>query len=392
MQPVRDSFPLTRREWTVVVAFWLGYAALLVASRLFDRGAANQLASITTSALFEAVVWIALTAPIFALAARLDGAERRRTLVLVTIAGVVIALALGWATTELRQHLMPSGGGPGSRQGFEGGRAFALRDSLPRPRPRGPRGPPIWFGVLNALVLYSGTVAAGVARGYSRRYHVRREEAARREARLEAKLAEARLESLQRQLDPHFLFNTLNTVSALLERDPRGVRRVIARLSELLRHSLEHGGESEATLRNELDILSRYVEIMQVRFQGRLTVETQATGDVLNALVPSMILQPIVENAIKHGAERITDRAFITITAEHLGEELVIRVKDNGPGVADGQDERAGGVGLRNSRSRLEQLYGVGQRLTLASHPDGGAVAELRVPFHVQPARRTDAD
>ena len=118
--------------------------------------------------------------------------------------------------------------------------------------------------------------------------------------------------------------------------------------------------------------------------------ETQAAGDVLNALVPSMILQPIVENAIKHGAERITERALIVITAERVGGELVIRVKDNGPGVAGGQGERAGGVGLRNSRSRLAQLYGGGQRLTLASHPEGGAVAEIRVPFHVQPVRRPD--
>ena len=380
-----EGLRLTRREWTLLVAFWLGYAALLVASRLFDRGAASQLSGIATGALLEALVWIVLTPPIFALAARLEGPARRQTMVFIAAAGLAIALALGWAATELRQRTMV-------RPGFEGARAQVERAGPPRGRPRGQRGPAIWFGVLNALVLYSGTVAAGVARGYSRRYHLRREEAARREARLEAQLTEARLESLQRQLDPHFLFNTLNTVSALLERDPRGVRRMIARLSELLRYNLERGGEAEATLRSELDMLARYVDIMQVRFQGRLTVETDADDEVLDAMVPSMILQPLVENAIRHGAERITEPALIVITAEREGDDVVVRVRDNGPGPAAVAEAGAGsGVGLRNSKARLEQLYGSSQRLTLAAHPSGGAVVELRLPFHLQPRRAGNA-
>ena len=383
-----DRFPLSRREWLFLIAFWMGYAALLVASRLFDRGAASQLAGIATNAVLEALAWVALTPLIFALAVRLEGRDRRVTWAVLAIAGVAIAFMVGWAATELRQSLMPTGGGP--RGGFEGGRFEGVRDSIPRGRPRGQRGPPIWFGVLNALVLYAGTVSAGVARAYSRRYQLRREEAARREARLEAQLAGARLESLQRQLDPHFLFNTLNTVSALLERDPRGVRRVIARLGELLRHNLERGGEAEATLRDELAVLARYVEIMQVRFQGRLTVETNADDAIMDALVPTMILQPIVENAIKHGAERIASDARIEISAAREGGDVVVRVRDNGPGVMPSGEARTG-VGLSNSRARLEQLYGGADRLTVSTHAGGGAVAELRVPYHVEPVRSVDA-
>jgi LytS/YehU family sensor histidine kinase len=246
---------------------------------------------------------------------------------------------------------------------------------------------------LNALVLYLGVVAAGLARAYSRRYQVRREQAARREARLEAQLAEARLDALRRQLDPHFLFNTLNTVSALVERDPRGVRRMISRLSELLRHSFEGAGEAEVTLRAELALLSRYVEIMQVRFQGRLDVETRAPGELLDALVPSMVLQPLVENAIKHGVERSTGPARIEIEAHREGSALVLRVSDDGPGI--GERDAAGspqGVGLPNTIARLEQLYGAAQRFTLASAATGGTVAEVRLPYHVNrdaPERQT---
>ena len=254
-------------------------------------------------------------------------------------------------------------------------------------RPSVPRGPPIWFGILNALVLYLGVLAAGLARTYSRRYQLRRVQAARREARLEAQLAEARLDALRRQLDPHFLFNTLNTVSALLERDPRGVRRMIMRLSELLRHSFEGGGEPEVELRAELALLTRYVEIMQVRFQGRLTVETRVDEHVLDALVPSMILQPLVENAIKHGVEQMTGSGMgrIEIEAELDGDMLLLRVRDNGPGISDAVARREG-VGLRNTIERLEQLYGTEQRFSLLPAPTGGMIAEIMLPYHVRAA------
>jgi two-component system LytT family sensor kinase len=385
-----NRLALSRRELAMIGACWAAYAVLSIASRLLDRAGVGtaQLSGIATVALTEAFCWAILTPPIFILAGRLDGGRRRATQIIVAaLIGIAIAVALGWLGTELRRAFtpfrgpapsLPVAGGPTMPSALPGGARVGV-----------PRGPPIWFGILNALVLYLGVLAAGLARTYSRRYQLRRVQAARREARLEAQLAEARLDALRRQLDPHFLFNTLNTVSALLERDPRGVRRMIMRLSELLRHSFEGGGEPEVALRAELALLTRYVEIMQVRFQGRLAVETRVDEHVLDALVPSMILQPLVENAIKHGVEQMTGSGVgrIEIEAELDGDRLFLRVRDNGPGAGDALDgARREGVGLRNTMERLEQLYGTEQRFSLLAAPGGGTVAEIMLPYHVRAA------
>jgi len=317
----------------------------------------------------------------------LDSGYGRPTQILVfSVLGIAIAVLLGTFGNELRHVLTPFRGG-GSPPPLADTLGYAARRSgRGGGGPRGGGGgPPVWFGILNALVLYLGVLAAGLARTYSRRYHLRREQAARREARLEAQLAEARLDALRRQLDPHFLFNTLTAVSALVERDPRGVRRMIMRLSELLRHSFEGARDAEVPLRAELALLNRYVEIMQVRFQGRLTVETHVDERALDALVPSMILQPLVENAIKHGVERATGAGEIRIEGDCSGDELVLRVRDNGPGVSEAAEASGRvGVGLRNTVARLAQLYGPGERFSIGPAADSGTVAELRLPFHLR--------
>jgi two-component system LytT family sensor kinase len=380
-----DQFRLSRRELVFIVAFWSVYALLSAASRVFDRGIGSLPWSGTLGVPFiEAFCWMLLTPPIFLLAGRLEGSHRRSTQILVfSLLGVAVALLLGTFGNELRHALTPfrpQGGLPSLPDSVGGALRRAGRGGSGPPRGGG--GPPVWFGILNALVLYVGVVAAALARTYSRRYHLRREQAARREARLEAQLAEARLDALRRQLDPHFLFNTLNAVSALVERDPRGVRRMIMRLSELLRHSFEGGGEAVVPLRAELALLTRYVDIMQVRFQGRLNVETRVDERALDALVPSMILQPLVENAIKHGVERTTGAGEIRIDAECTDSELVLRVRDNGPGLSGSVDASGRvGVGVRNTIARLEQLYGRGERFSMTAGTDGGTVAELRLPF-----------
>src|SRR5207253_9892207 len=146
----------------------------------------------------------------------------------------------------------------------------------------------------------------GFAREYSRRFRAHEKAAAQmaaETAQLQTQLAEARLSALNAQLNPHFLFNTLNAVSSLVERDPRGVRRMIARLSELLRYTLEGGTEHEVVLSQEIAFLERYLEIMQIRFEGKLEVEIQIGDDARDALVPSLILQPLVENAAQHGVD-----------------------------------------------------------------------------------------
>jgi LytS/YehU family sensor histidine kinase len=237
-------------------------------------------------------------------------------------------------------------------------------------------GPRLWL--LNDLVIYMGVLAAGVARDFSLRYRAREQEA----VRLRAQLAESRLDALRRQLDPHFLFNTLHAISSLVERDPRGVRRMIARLSELLRRSIEGSPQPETALSAELELLDQYLDIMRIRFQGRLQVETRIDPGVRDALMPSFVLQPIVENAVVHGVARVQGAGRIDIEATRDGDAVVFVVRDNGPGVTSEQPATASGVGIRNTLARIEQLYGDAASFTLKAGETGGAIAELRIPYH----------
>jgi LytS/YehU family sensor histidine kinase len=154
---------------------------------------------------------------------------------------------------------------------------------------------------------------------------------------------------------------------------------MIARLSELLRSTMERRGSDEVPLRQELQLLDRYVEIMEVRFQGRLRVERAIEPETLDALVPNLILQPIVENALEHGASRAMGEGVVRIEARREDGQLSITVRDNGPGV----DVAREGVGLANTRARLAHLYGDGGGVTLASADGGGAVAEIVLPYRL---------
>jgi LytS/YehU family sensor histidine kinase len=241
----------------------------------------------------------------------------------------------------------------------------------------------LWF--MNEFLVYIAILAGGVARDYFLRYHSRREQTIllqAQAAQLQAQLADARLAALRTQLNPHFLFNTLHAVSALVERDPRGVRRMIARLSELLRTTLDGADEQEVPLGQELTFTHRYLEIMQIRFQGRLTIQSQIEPGALDALVPNLILQPLVENAIKHGVSKIDDEGRIEIHARREGERLVMCVRDNGPRVGESGLNTGEGVGLRNTRERLLELYGTEQSFSLRGAEDGGVMAQVIIPFH----------
>jgi two-component system LytT family sensor kinase len=364
------------RELAAIVAFWVGYGLLTLANRFFDPdgGPPGEFASRATIAAIEALLWIIVTPILFAIAGRIDldaaRSTRRRgvgllVLVLSTIAAAALLALIG---RELRSHFASVTG----QFGGGGGR-------------RGRGGPPpwlrFWFGFLNTLFLALSVSAAGVARAYSARLRARREQA----IQLTSQLAEARIDALRRQLDPHFLFNTLNAIASLVERDPRGVRRMIARLGDLLRHSFEGGDAPEVPLRRELALLGLYVDIVRVRFQDRLAVEIAVDDDVLDALVPTFILQPLVENSVKHGVEKRTDGGHIVVEGSRDGDALVLRVRDDGGGAhADTLSAPSGrGVGVRNTRARLQQLYGSAQRFTLARDGDRGVVAEIRLPFHL---------
>jgi signal transduction histidine kinase len=206
-------------------------------------------------------------------------------------------------------------------------------------------------------------------------------------AELEAALTRSRLDALRGQLQPHFLFNTLNTISSLLRDDPDGAERILTRLGDLLRMSLQEGGNDEVPVEKELAFLERYIDIQRVRFADRLTVTVGAGPEVQRALVPSLLLQPLVENAIRHGIEPRAGTGSVRVRVERAGERLVIEVLDDGVGIAadgtNGHETNGHGVGLRNTRQRLEQLHGDRQSLDISSLPGGGTAVRITLPWRV---------
>ena len=201
-------------------------------------------------------------------------------------------------------------------------------------------------------------------------------------AQLQTRLVEARLQTLQRQLQPHFLFNTLNTISALMHRDVDAADEMIARLSDLLRMSLQRVGVQEVTLKDELDFLSKYLEIEQTRFRDRLTVVFDVHSDTLDALVPNLLLQPLVENAIKHGIGPRPTPGQITVRARRVGALLELDVQDNGVGLSAARlTDFNRGVGLSNTRSRLDHLYGTLHRFEFRQPAEGGLLVLIAIPM-----------
>jgi LytS/YehU family sensor histidine kinase len=252
---------------------------------------------------------------------------------------------------------------------------------------------PRWYGgifrgeFVGDLILYSAVLGAAFARNYFLESQARLDETRELQAQaaqLQARLAEAQLDALRTQLNPHFLFNTLNAISTLVESDPRGVRRMIARLSELLRHTLEPNDEQEIPLERELALLQRYLDIMEVRFGDRLEVALDVDDDVRESLVPNLVLQPLVENALKHGVDAIAGVGRVDVGARREGSDVVLTVRDNGPGPRRDGATTDTGVGLRNTVARLRQLYGVNQRFELKAADGGGTIARLRIPFHTR--------
>lgn len=213
-------------------------------------------------------------------------------------------------------------------------------------------------------------------------YYHKYQERDLRTAQLEMRLVQAQLQALRMQLNPHFLFNTLHAISSLMDEDVRAARRMIANLSDLLRHSLDSEGDAEVPLDQEIVLLERYLNIEQLRFQDRLTVEMEIDRETRDVLVPNLILQPLVENAIKHGIAPYARGGRIVVRARRAGDRLVLQVEDDGPGFSrlpGGVIHE--GVGLKNTRERLNQLYGAAHRFDLSDSPDGGFLVTLEIPF-----------
>jgi len=240
-----------------------------------------------------------------------------------------------------------------------------------------------WF-----LMVYGVIVGISHAIAY---YH-ETEERKLKEARLETRLMEAQLKTLQAELHPHFLFNTLHAISTLIHRDPEAADRMISRLSDLLRITFDRSGEAKVTLKEEIEFLQKYLDIEQTRFPDRLTVRVEIDPDSLDAEVPRMILQPLVENAIKHGIAPNADRGHLQITAGRQDQTLWMEVRDNGAGLHGGTLKRLRtGVGLSNTRARLECLYSGQHRLEFTDL-HGGLAVRLEIPFQRHAAPGSAAD
>ena len=245
------------------------------------------------------------------------------------------------------------------------------------------------IGFHQGIVTYWTLLGLQYGFSYYRRYQERERDALRLElhaSELKTQLAGAQLSALKMQLQPHFLFNTLNAIMVLV-RQQRGrqAEEMLGRLGDLLRCVLEDVEAQEVPLRRELEYLQLYLSIEEVRFQDRLRVEIAADPAVLDAAVPHMGLQPIVENAIRHGIGRSSSAGKIHISAYRMNETLVVKVQDDGPGLPPANASQGRGIGLANTRARLSQLYGAAAQLAIENGPHGGALVTMVLPYHDAP-------
>jgi sensor histidine kinase YesM len=227
--------------------------------------------------------------------------------------------------------------------------------------------------VTNGFVFYVGILALSHAAVYARKYRDR-----------EFRLQQAELQALKMQLHPHFLFNTLNAIAALVYTSPKDATKTISQLSDLLRTTLHSNKTQQITLKEELDFLRNYVHIQQTLLQDRLAVEWKIESETLDATIPNMLLQPLVENSIRHGIAPLEEGGRIMIRTHRQNEKLFIYVRDNGMGITGDNKRKSSGVGLVNTRARLSHLYNEAHEFKLTEHPEGGLLVTISIPFQEQ--------
>jgi two-component system, LytTR family, sensor kinase len=230
------------------------------------------------------------------------------------------------------------------------------------------------------LLIYGVIVSVSHALDYYRKYHERTVQT----LELEKHLTEARLQALLHQLKPHFLFNTLNGIASLMHTDVDAADRMLVRLSELLRITMSHTGAPQTTLREEVAFLERYLDIERIRFRDRLEVSISIDEAAIDALVPSLILQPIIENAVRHGIEPQSRTGRVEIKGVREADRLILTVSDNGSGMPEGVPKREG-IGLANTRARLRELYDDMQKFELVNRAEGGLCVRMAIPFNTAP-------
>jgi len=253
-----------------------------------------------------------------------------------------------------------------------------------------PEGKPLTFDSVTNFVVANFSEGMGIylliaLTSYAIRYYRQYREGQLKTLQLESQLSLAQLQALKMQLHPHFLFNTLHSISALLNKEPDAARKMITRLGDFLRLTLENSGSQEVTLEQEMAFLACYLEIERIRFQNRLVTRMDLGDKTLDAKVPNLILQPIVENAIRYGIAPRSTPGLLEIEAKQLNGKLRIQVRDNGPGLPEhrnSQNQFKKGLGLANTETRLTRLYGADHLFDLTNDPAGGLIVTLEIPFH----------
>jgi anti-sigma regulatory factor (Ser/Thr protein kinase) len=365
----------SRRVQALVLGGWLALGLLESAKTYLDLRLSRQSPSWTAALTGDMPWWLAWAAltPLVVAAARhwrLDSGGLR-VFAAHTLGSVLVATAHNLVVGTIFYFTTSQGTEVGYRGEFY---PMTLAIQLRM----------LFLGYFVVNVLTYWAIAGGY---YALEYYRRTREGEMRAVRLEADLHQARLEALRMELNPHFLFNTLNTVASLVEQQRYdGAVRMLARLGDLLRTTLDHADDQQIVLTRELEFLEIYLEIVRTRFCDRLTVDLAIDRDTRAALVPTLILQPLVENAVRHGVAQRTGPGRITVSARHSDGRLELSVTDRAEGAAvvegAGHDRPGNGIGLANTRRRLEQLYGGAGSVRLEPLGDGrGSLVTVSLPF-----------
>lgn len=353
------------RKWAIIFLCWTAFALFLTSQGyLIQTRYAGTIAWRGTliACLIWCYAWNLVTPFILYLSNRFPLHRRRllRTIALHICAAVFFFIIITAIFVIARQWLL---------------------DPIPENRAQTESFRSIVIGELHAgFAVYWLMISINQAIDYYRRYRDRELQA----SNLEARLVKAQLDALRMQLQPHFLFNTLNSISVLMRRDIDAADRMLLQLSNLLRVTLARNAAHEIKLRQELEILERYLEIEQIRFQDRLTVRMAIDPTTLEALVPQLFFQPLVENAIRHGIADRESGGVIDIRAERQNGMIHLQVRDNGPGLKPSPGHLIEGVGLSNTRTRLDRLYGADSRFEVGNAAEGGWLAAAAFPFHTE--------
>jgi hypothetical protein len=355
-------------KWSVITGVWILLGLIYVAPIYFEvraEGMGHSFLKVFSWGILQWLAWAPLTPVIIALARRfpLVGGSWGRSLAVHIPAFILFSALHSAAAVAITLTIKPWANMGSSPLSFWPRFVSRLQGS---------------FGA--DLLIYGAVVGVCYAIDYYRKYREREFVA----AQLETQLAQAQLDSLRMQLHPHFLFNTLNGIVGLV-RDKKNDTAVtmLVGLSDLLRHALEHSDRQEIELKEELNFIRLYLKIQQMRFSDRLQIQFHIDPETTKALVPNLLLQPLLENALRHGIGGSAAVGSLVIASKKENDRLVIKVTDNGAGLpTDWQLKGSSGIGLANTVARLQQLYGENHRFNIQNRDEGGVEVEIAFPFH----------